>query len=165
MGAGKSTVGWELARLLHRTLIDSDKFIVQTAEMSIPEIFKSRGEAYFRSLETDCIRELSEQKRRVISCGGGVVLRRENVDVMKKGGTIVLLEASPEVILERVSRNNHRPLLEGRKNIDDIKKMMDDRLPHYREAADITVRSEIQGTKDVARQIARRLGLLQAGKE
>ncbi|MBQ7677431.1 MAG: shikimate kinase [Lachnospiraceae bacterium] len=159
MGVGKSTVGWELARLLHRRFIDSDQYLTQQQKMSISEIFAAYGEEHFRAVETACIRELSAMKRCVISCGGGVVLRGENVAAMKEGGVIVLLEASPEAILERVSRNNRRPLLEGKKNIEDIREMMDARLPFYQRAADHVVRSEQKTTKDVAKEIADRLGI------
>ncbi len=160
MGVGKSSVGWELAHLVHRTMLDSDRYLVKKAGRSIPAIFKEDGEAFFRSLETDCIRELAAQENRVISCGGGVALRQENVDLMRAGGTIVLIEAKADVILERVSRNNNRPLLEGKKNILDIQKMMDERLPYYRKAADVTVFSEEATVKEIAEEIAGKLGLM-----
>ncbi len=165
MGAGKSSIGWELAHLLHRTMIDSDRYLVKKAHKSIPAIFREDGEDYFRKLETDCIRELAEQENRVIPCGGGVVLRKENVEAMKAGGTIVLIEAGAETILERVSRNNNRPLLEGRKTLGDIKEMMDGRLPFYREAADVTVFSDRGTVKEVAVEIAEKLNLLTEGRE
>lgn len=159
MGSGKSTVGWELARLLHRRFIDTDQYLTKREKMSISAIFETYGEEHFRRLETKYVRELSKMKRCVIPCGGGVVLREENVEAMKAGGRVVLLEASPEAILDRVRRNNRRPLLEGKKNIDDIVKMMDARLPYYRDAADVTVRSELKTTGDVAKEIADRLGI------
>ncbi len=158
MGAGKSTVGWELAHLLHRTMIDSDRYLVKKAKRSIASIFEEKGEAYFRDLEAACMRELANQENRVISCGGGVAMRQENVDTMRKGGKIVLIEAKPETILERVSRNNNRPLLEGRKNIAFIRQMMDERLPYYEKAADVTVCSDEGSAREVAIEIAKKLG-------
>lgn len=157
MGAGKTTVGKELSERLGRKLLDTDQCIVEQEGMSIAEIFEKRGEKCFRDAETACIKSLGAEENCVISCGGGVVLREENVAAMKRTGVIVLIEASVEVILERVSRNSNRPLLEGKKNIADIQAMMDARLPHYRSAADIIVYSDEGSASRVAEDIVARI--------
>ena len=85
--------------------------------MSIPDIFATYGEEYFRDLETSLLVELQDRKNVIISCGGGTALRENNVAEMKKNGRVVLLTASPETIYERVKDSDDRPVLKGRKNV------------------------------------------------
>ncbi len=121
--------------------------------MSIPDIFATYGEEYFRNLETELLRELRAENGCVISCGGGVALREENVAEMKKNGRVVLLTASPETIYERVKDSNDRPLLNGNKNVEFIADLMEKRREKYEAAADVVIRtdhktvpSELRGT-------------------
>jgi shikimate kinase len=153
MGTGKTTVAKCLNRKYDMEIIDMDAAIEEAEGMSISEIFEKKGEEYFRDLETTMIMDLQDKDNTVVSCGGGVVLRAENVESMKKSGKIVLLEASPETILERVVRNNKRPLLEGHKNIKDISDMMEARRPRYEAAADIVVNVDGKTVAGVCRAI------------
>lgn len=139
MGCGKSTVGRALSDITGFSLVDTDSLIEAKDGRGIPRIFKESGEGYFRRLETMVLRELQDKPAHIVSCGGGIVLREENVKIMKEIGHIVLLSATPETILSRVVYSDKRPLLEGKKNIKDISEMMEKRLPHYQAAADFTI--------------------------
>ena len=111
MGSGKSTISEYLHTLFDMEIIEMDQMIAQREGMSISDIFETRGEEYFRNLETSLLIEMQERSNVVISCGGGVPLREQNVVEMKKNGRVVLLTASPETILERVKDSHERPLL------------------------------------------------------
>jgi len=113
MGTGKSTVGEALARRLNWPLLDLDQLIREREQRSIPDIFATDGEAYFRSVETKLLQESLQPGRRVITTGGGVVLRPENVAAMLAGGVVIALKATPEEIIRRVSGDAQRPLLRG----------------------------------------------------
>ncbi|ADL13262.1 shikimate kinase [Acetohalobium arabaticum] len=130
MGTGKSTVGQHLSERLELEFVDSDEVIEERAGREISSIFAEYGEEYFRDLETEVITDLSRQQRLVISTGGGVVLRQENIEQLRKKGTIILLTAEPEVILDRV-KDSDRPLLEVPEPLEKIKEMLADRREYY----------------------------------
>ena len=153
MGTGKSTIAKFLNRNYGMEMLDMDEAIEEQESMSISDIFKNNGEDYFRDLETNLILQLKTKTNTVISCGGGVVLRPENVQGMKESGKVILLTASPETILERVSRNDKRPLLNGHKNIEDISKMMEDRRPRYEAAADVVIDVDGKTVEDICKEI------------
>ncbi|MBR4707861.1 MAG: shikimate kinase [Pseudobutyrivibrio sp.] len=153
MGTGKSTIAKFLNRNYGMEMLDMDEAIEAQEGMAISDIFKNKGEAYFRDLETNLILQLKEKSNTVISCGGGVVLRPENVQGMKESGKVILLTAAPETILERVSRNDKRPLLNGHKNIEDISKMMEDRRPRYEAAADVVITVDGKTVEDICKEI------------
>ena len=155
MGCGKSAIGRVLARMTYRRFMDTDALIVEQEGMPISQIFEERGEAYFRRVETEVLKKLTKEKKRIISCGGGVAMRTENVEEMRRGGHIVLLSAKPETILKRVARDENRPLLKGRKTIEGITELMEARLPHYQAAAYITVATDDRSMEDIAAEICR----------
>ncbi|MBM7622744.1 shikimate kinase [Sporohalobacter salinus] len=130
MGTGKSVVGKRLAERLNLEFIDSDEIIEQRAGQEISDIFADYGEEHFRDLETEVIIDLSQKKGMVISTGGGVVLRKENIEQLRKQGIIILLTAEPEVILDRVKDSN-RPLLEVPEPLEKIKEMLAVRKEYY----------------------------------
>lgn len=114
MGTGKSTVGQEVARQLGCSFADLDAAVVAREGRSIPEIFATDGEAYFRERESQALADmLNYSTRHVIATGGGIVLREHNRELMRDGGYIVHLAASKETILARVKRDRNRPLLQG----------------------------------------------------
>ncbi len=134
MGVGKSTVGRELSERLEYELIDTDELIEEKEGLSISSIFEKKGEAYFRSLETETVKELSSCDNIVVSCGGGIIKNEENVRLMKESGKVILLTATPEVIYERVKDSTARPLLEGRKSVEGISDLLDERKMLYERA-------------------------------
>ena len=99
MGTGKSSVSSYLKKAFDMDVIEMDQVIAQREKMSISDIFKTKGEEYFRNLETNLLIEMQSKKNTVISCGGGVPMRERNVVEMKKNGKVVLLTASPETCL------------------------------------------------------------------
>ena len=135
MGTGKTSVSLCLGKRLSIPVVDMDAEIERRSGMSINEIFKYKGEESFRDMETALLRELSDKDTSVIvSCGGGVVLRKENRDILKKQNTILLI-ADPAAVLKRLSTDNTRPLLKDKKSISEIRDMMDIRMPLYRSCA------------------------------
>ena len=139
MGCGKSTCGQLLAKRLGRPLVDTDLLIQKRAGRSIPEIFAQEGEAYFRDLEQSIVRELSQRSGLVIATGGGIILREENVRLMRDSGTVIWLNRSPEDIYAKVSMKN-RPL--GQDGLDAFLARAAQREPLYRAAAHLEVLSQ-----------------------
>lgn len=153
MGSGKSTVSQALNQLYAMDVIEMDQVIADREGMSISEIFKVHGEEYFRNLETALLREMQNRTGVVISCGGGVPMREENVIEMKKNGKVVLLTASPETILERVKNSLDRPLLENNKNVDFISELMEKRRSKYEAAADIIIQTDGKSAFQICEEI------------
>ncbi len=142
MGAGKSTIADYLSTMFDMRLVEMDQEISEREEMSIPDIFATYGEEYFRNLETNLLKELQTGRNCIISCGGGVAMREENVVEMKKNGRVVLLTASPETVYERVKDSNDRPLLNGNNNVEFIAELMENRREKYEAAADIVIQTD-----------------------
>ncbi|MDF1825388.1 MAG: shikimate kinase [Verrucomicrobiales bacterium] len=123
MGTGKTTIGKRVAKSLGFKFVDTDSLIEKKAGKPIVQIFKDSGEDAFRSLETEILKECGRKSGQVISTGGGIVTRPENLELLKEAGYVIWLKASPEIIFERVSRNRSRPLLQTgnpQKTIDDL---------------------------------------------
>lgn len=153
MGAGKSSVSAALGQMLEREVMEMDDCIVRREGMTIPEIFAQKGEAYFRGCETALLRECAGWEPLVVSCGGGVPMREENVEAMRACGTVILLTARPEVILDRVKDDHSRPLLEGHKDAAYIAELMEKRRPKYEAAADLTVDTSELTVQEVCHKI------------
>lgn len=157
MGSGKSTVARRMRNGYGFQLIEMDQAIEKEQGMRISDIFQKYGEEYFRDLETSYLKKIEQEEACVVSCGGGVALRKENVEIMQKCGMIVWLNASPQIILERVKRNDKRPLLRNRKTIEDITAMMEARRPIYENAAQLVVTIDGKESRDVAKEIVERI--------
>ena len=157
MGAGKTSVSAGLGRMLGREVVEMDERIAAQEGMSIPELFAQKGEPYFRACETALLKSFAQGAPRIVSCGGGVPLREENVAAMRESGTVVLLTAAPEVILERVRDSDERPLLQGHKAVPYIAALMEQRRPKYEAAADITVDTSQLNIEEVCRQVLRQV--------
>ncbi len=139
MGTGKSTVGMRLAERLHLQFVDMDREIERITGMTISQLFRKHGETRFRSEEQLMAQKLGRCSNLVIATGGGVVLQPDNVAALKKNGIFVALEASPEVIMARVShKKSNRPLLNKATTVEDVKKMLAAREEFYA-CADIRV--------------------------
>lgn len=130
MGTGKSTVGAILAEQLGYELVDLDKVITQIEGRSIAEIFADNGEAYFRKIETEVLKDVLKDKKKIISTGGGAVLAPENTLLMLENGMVVALTASEEEIISRVSGNQNRPLLAGNAE-ERVRRIMEQRRDAY----------------------------------
>ncbi len=153
MGTGKSTIARLLSRRLKAEQMEMDQRIVEQEGMEINEIFARHGQEYFRDRETQTLRELSKIKPAVISCGGGIVLREENIRLMQATGKTILLTASPETILARVKKDDSRPNLKGRKTVEGIQELMDQRRDYYCRAAQITISTDKKTPDEVAEQV------------
>lgn len=139
MGSGKTTLGESLAEHFGMELIDTDKEIEKRENRSIADIFSSEGEAYFRGLETELIKELKNRENLIISLGGGLAANRANHPYLKEAGRVILLECSVEETLRRISGDATRPLTAGGR--EDIVERYNKRKPIYEEVADIVVDS------------------------
>ena len=148
-GSGKSTLGRLLADKLGRAFFDTDAEIVRRSGMTIPALFRSRGEPYFRDLESAVIRELSAQGGKLIATGGGAVLRPENVDALRRNGTLVFLDRPPEALLP----TEDRPLADDKAK---LRALYAARYPLYAAAADLRI--PVTGTpEETANTILERL--------
>jgi shikimate kinase len=132
MGTGKSAVGRRLARKLRRRFADTDAWIVRRAGRPIPEIFQLQGEAAFRLLETAAARAYSMASGCVLSTGGGMLGRDENVALLRQGGVLICLDAAPEVILERTAPWEGRPMLKTADNPREaVERLLAERAERY----------------------------------
>lgn len=153
MGCGKSTMARLLVQETGAELIEMDETIETEAGMSINEIFEKYGENHFRDLESQLVERITAKGGAVVSCGGGTILRQENVDNMKKNGEIIYLSATPETIYERVKHSTTRPLLNGNMNVEYISSLMEKRLPRYLGAADKIISVDKKEKQQVVEEI------------
>lgn len=174
MGSGKSTVGIKLAKLYGMKFFDTDEMIEEKAGMKISEIFEKYGEAAFRDMETELIREAASWKNAVISTGGGMPVREENRELLKKAGAVIYLKTDAKTTVSRLMPRkereeanddavNKRPLLAGsdeKELYEKAKKMIEIRKPMYIDAANIIIetdgRSLYQVIDDIKTQLRKR---------
>ena len=159
MGTGKSTVSGALAERTGMREIEMDEEIVRREGKPIAEIFADEGEAYFRTAETTLLSDLGKQSGCLVSCGGGVPMREENVQLMKQTGHVVLLTARPATVLERVKGSSERPILNGNMNEAYIRTLMEKRREAYERAADIRVDTDYRSVEEICGEILERLSL------
>lgn len=160
MGAGKSTVADGLEKMLEMERIEMDAMIAKKQGMSIPEIFEEYGEVYFRNLESNMLIELQKKSQAIVSCGGGVVMRPDNAEHMKKHGRVVLLTASPKTIFERVKDSRERPILNNNMNVAFIEELMEKRCEKYLATADVVVETDGKNVVEICEEIISRLIVL-----
>lgn len=140
MGCGKTTVGHALAEKLSYGFLDSDEYIEDKEGCSISQMFADKGEGYFRQRETDTLKELNRTlSHAVLSTGGGLPMREENVDELRKLGTIVYLDVTPDEVVNRLAGDDTRPLLQGDNVEEKVRKLLDERRPVYEAAADAVI--------------------------
>ena len=157
MGAGKSAVGRELARLLNRTFVDSDDELERRTGVDIPFIFEKEGEAGFRLRESRVIDELSQRDGVVLATGGGAVINAENRKHLGARGLVVYLYTTVAQQLVRTRRGRERPLLENGDRQKTLEELMAVRDPMYREIADLVVETDGRKVRAVANEIFERL--------
>lgn len=150
MGSGKTTVGMELAKIMGRKFVDTDEMIEREQGVAIKAIFTVHGEDYFRDLEFECCKSISDLKNCVVSAGGGTLTFQRNVDVLKLGGKIVFLDADFDVICQRIGNSKTRPLFQDR---EKARQLYDERKEKYMNAADYVIDGNMSARK-TAMQIA-----------
>lgn len=157
MGAGKSTIGRQLAKQLHKNFFDSDQEIEKQTGALISLIFEIEGEEGFRDRESRAIDKLTKRKNIVLATGGGAVLREENRRAIRRNGTVIYLHIPIETQLKRTSKSKHRPLLQTDDPEQKLKALMKIREPIYRQEADIIIRCNNRSQHSVVRELIRRL--------
>lgn len=158
MGCGKSTVGIRLSYRLRRVVEDTDKLIEKKAGKSISDIFKDDGEAAFREMETNCLKELMTLKEeRIISTGGGLPMKVENHELLKRLGCVVYLRITPEGVWERLKEDTTRPLLQCEDPMSKIKELLSKRAPVYEQAADLIIDVDGKGMEQILAELESKL--------
>lgn len=144
-GSGKSTIGKMLSEKTGRQFVDTDALIVEREKREISEIFATDGEAYFRKVESEVIKEVSLMKNAIVSTGGGAILKNENVNNLKASGILYFLDRNPENLIP----TSDRPLAD---DVEKIMKLYDERLPIYMRVADYRIDSE-EGIEETVKEI------------
>lgn len=152
MGAGKSAAGRELARRLGRPFVDLDRRIEASAGARISEIFENLGEDGFRALETRELQALQEEPASVVACGGGIVTRDENLELLDALGSVVYLGVGVDEALRRIGSAESRPLLAGDAR-GEAERLLSARVERYREAADVAVDTDGKRVPEVVEEI------------
>jgi shikimate kinase len=157
MGAGKTTIGRQLASQLGFEFADSDHEIQDRTGVDIPTIFEYEGEDGFRQREIQAVDDLTQGHNLVLATGGGVVMRAENRKHLASRGLVVYLYCSPEQQYERTARDRNRPLLQTEDPLARLRDLMEQRDPLYRQVADLIVSTEKRTASGVVREIVRHL--------
>jgi 3-dehydroquinate synthase len=152
MGTGKTVVGISLAEEMGYEFVDTDRLIEQKTGQSISEIFRDYGEARFRKIEKEVIRQLSGREGLVMATGGGVVMDPENVASLRQKGWLICLTAQPETILSRLKEHQDRPLLNSSDRLSEVERLLDLRRPFY-DQVDYTIKTDHMNVRQVARKI------------
>ncbi len=157
MGAGKSTVGRQLARALGRDFFDSDKEIEKRTGVSISWIFEMEGESGFRAREQKVIDDLSQLKEIVLATGGGAVLSDDTRRVLRSRGHVIYLSASPDQLFRRTAKDKSRPLLQTDNPKQQIIDLLTERAPLYQSVADIELRTGEQSISHAVSEVIKQL--------
>ncbi|WP_022952910.1 shikimate kinase [Leucothrix mucor] len=157
MGAGKSTVGRQLARRLRVDFYDSDRLIVERTGVPIATIFDIEGEDGFRERETQVLQELSTYQGCVIATGGGSLIRPENREIIKNSGCVVYLRASAEKLYSRIKHDKARPLMQTENPLQTLRDLLAVREPAYLDTADIVIRTGHEKVSVVMHRIEKAL--------
>jgi len=158
MGAGKSSVGSCLQQRTGLALLDTDEMVASKFGMSIPEIFAKHGEKKFREAETKALGELAMPKQTIIVTGGGIVLREENVEILRRMGVIVWLDGNKDALFARASRKQNRPLLQTKNPRKAFSQIFDARRSLYADIADVRLDTSMLTDEETAIAILSKLG-------
>ena len=134
MAVGKSAVGRNLARRLGRRFVDLDKVIEKSERMKVRDIFRRKGESYFRRAEKQALKAVLLEDDQVIATGGGVVMDEENLRLLREKSFLICLTAAPEVLLRRAGNNRQRPLLEVGDRAQQMQRLLTQRRAAYTQA-------------------------------
>ncbi len=163
MGTGKSLVGKVLAEKTGFARFDTDEMISSKLKMRIEEIFSTHGEEYFRNLETETLCSLSQDGPAIVVTGGGIVLRTENVGLLKQMGTIVWLDADEATLRARIYRLSDRPLLRTANSAASLSELQQTRGPLYTKAADLRVNVSQKNPEEITDLILKSIQNLPVG--
>ena len=164
MGAGKTTMGRQLAKKLQLEFLDSDRVIEERTGVDIPLIFEKEGEAGFRKREESIIDELTQRDKLVLATGGGAVISELNRQHLKQRGTVIYLHSDIKNLIERVKYDKNRPLLQTEDPEARLRELMEVREPLYRETADIIINTGEKSIRSVINVILERLKSYQDSK-
>lgn len=159
MGCGKTTVGKELSKKTGMPLLDMDSVIEEQIGKPIADIFRDEGEAHFRALETALLRYLESEegslfcRNSIISTGGGVVIREENREILRRLGFTVWLSVDVNILISRTMRNNNRPLLRRPDREEVLNQLLEQRSPLYEETAHLKLDSSHLDIPAVVREV------------
>ncbi len=157
MGAGKTTVGKQLAKQFGMDFVDSDHEIEERTGVSITTIFDIEGEEGFRKRETRMLKDLCERENIVMATGGGAILSEENRKMLRRAGTVIYLNASLDAQVNRTRNRKSRPLLTEDDPREQLRELMTVREPLYRQEADVIVESGDRSVSNVTREIVQKL--------
>ena len=157
MGAGKSSVGRCLNRRTGLALHDTDEIVAANLGISIAEIFAKHGEKKFREAETEALRRMRTEEQTIIITGGGIVLRQENVEILRNKAVIVWLDADEETLFARASQKQNRPLLQTKNPRKTFAQILAARRPLYANIADVRVDTSVLTDEEVAVAILAKL--------
>ncbi len=158
MGSGKTTVGKILAARMEWNFFDLDRIIELSEGRTINDIFRDDGERYFRDVETKIIiKTISNNKDCIFACGGGAVLRKENMYAVKKKCCIVYLAVSAEEAAARLDGSTERPLIQDRDPKSKISGLLKKRLGYYEKYAEISIRNETLTPEEAAEKIINKI--------
>jgi shikimate kinase len=162
MGSGKTTVGRILSEKTNFLFIDLDRIIEIAEEKSIPEIFKEKGEKYFRNMETEVIGKIYINKNCVFACGGGVVEKGGNMNIIKSNSTVIYLNVSPTEAYNRLKNVKDRPLLETQNGKEGVKEIINNLISRrdllYRKYADFIINTDKKKPEKIVGEILEKLG-------
>lgn len=157
-GTGKSTIGKILAEKLGMKVLSTDELIVRRAGKRIPEIVAESGWDRFRDIESEVIRDVSAMDNIVVDAGGGVIIRPQNVEALRKNGKVFWLTAQIKTIAKRIHTDTERPSLTGNKSfIDEISEVLKQREPLYKEAAHHVIKTDNRKPEKIAEEIAEKV--------
>lgn len=159
MGAGKSTIGRQLAHALALEFADADQEIQNRTGVDIPTIFEYEGEAGFRKREKQVVDDLTQKDGVVLATGGGAVIEAANRNNLSARGLVIYLECSPQQQYDRTYKDRNRPLLDTDDPLETLKALMLERDPLYRETADLTISTENRSAAAVVKEIIENLDL------
>jgi len=155
MGSGKTSSGRILAKEMGYIFSDTDEEVIKRTGVSIAYIFDVEGEEGFRKRECLALKECLNNNNTVVSTGGGIVLSKENRDLLQDRGTVVYLQTSIRSQVKRTASTNNRPLLQNKDPEETLEKLMLTRAPLYEEIADITIMTDNKSLQEMSKEIQR----------
>ena len=155
MGSGKTSTGRMLAKEMGYAFADTDEEVTKRTGVSIAYIFDVEGEEGFRKRECLALKECLNDNNTILSTGGGIVLSKENRDLLQDRGTVVYLQTSIRFQVKRTASTNNRPLLQNKDPEETLEKLMLTRTPLYEEIADITIMTDNKSLQEMSKEIQR----------